>query len=359
MKRKILSLAAALFASATVSAQSVTISIKGTTADTIKQVRLFVNTNRKDATSINVTNGTFTYTAQAATNDIIIIEEGDFELAFVADATPVSLDFNSMTIDGSAVNNEFGKFQTAKHAYDLQLQALYLDYKQKSRLGEAAKAEIGAIIQRYDSIESIVMDMAMDYIPKHKSDVSPAYLIHAYSNGFDYATLEKILVSDAAYYNHVMTGKAKENLKRLSLRRPGRMFADLEMSDPAGQPHKLSEWVGRGNYVLVDFWASWCGPCRQEMPNVVEAYRRYHDRGFDVVAVSFDQDATSWKNGIEKLGMVWHNISDLKGWRCAASEKYGVNSIPSNVLVDPQGKIIASDLRGNALLLKLSEIYNK
>ena len=93
------------------------------------------------------------------------------------------------------------------------------------------------------------------------------------------------------------------------------------------------------------------------MPNVVAAYEKYHDKGFDVVGVSFDQKAEAWKKAIEQIGMKWHNISDLKGWKCAASEVYGVSSIPSNILIDGEGKIVASDLRGEALQNKLAEIF--
>lgn len=112
--------------------------------------------------------------------------------------------------------------------------------------------------------------------------------------------------------------------------------------------------------VLLDFWASWCGPCRREMPYVIDAYKRYHAaKGFEIVGVSFDNNADKWKACVEELGLDWPQMSDLKGWQCAASQAYGVSSIPSNVLLDPTGKIIATDLRGTALVDKLKEVYGE
>ena len=119
---------------------------------------------------------------------------------------------------------------------------------------------------------------------------------------------------------------------------------------------KLSDYVGKSKYVLIDFWASWCGPCRAEMPTVVEAYTKFHDKGFEVVGVSLDNEKDAWVKAIAELKMPWPQMSDLKGWESEACAVYHVQAIPANVLVDEQGNIIAKDLRGEDLLNKMGEL---
>ena len=130
-------------------------------------------------------------------------------------------------------------------------------------------------------------------------------------------------------------------------------YTDISLPGPQGQTVKVSDYVGKNRLVMIDFWASWCGPCMGEMPYVVKAYEMFHDKGLEIVGVSLDKDKASWLAAIEQTGQKWPQMSDLKGWDCAGAQIYGIQSIPANVLIDSHGKIVARDLRGDALLKEI------
>ena len=135
----------------------------------------------------------------------------------------------------------------------------------------------------------------------------------------------------------------------------GDLAPDIMLKDPGGQDLALSSL--RGKYVLLDFWASWCRPCRVEAPHVVDAFHRFSEQGFTIYSVSLDSNREKWLKAIEKDGLSWHHVSDLKGWKSAGAAKYGVRSIPATYLIDPQGKIIARNLRGSSLAQELTKTF--
>ena len=134
----------------------------------------------------------------------------------------------------------------------------------------------------------------------------------------------------------------------------GTLLPDFTQPDTSGKPISLSSL--RGKYVLIDFWASWCGPCRQENPNVVEAFNKFKNKNFTILGVSLDKAKPAWEEAIRLDNLTWMHVSDLQGWSNAVAQQYQIYQIPQNILIDPEGKIVAKNLRGNQLDRKLMRV---
>ena len=249
-----------------------------------------------------------------------------------------------------ALKQKLENYQMRLAVYETQLEAL-------QKQPEAEPDKIGEIREKAMAVWQEQADATMKIIRENSDNMIPVFFIKDLAYSMDYEELREICNPKNAYYNHSSMELPKKLLASLEKRGTGKMFKDMTLNNINGQVRKLSDWVGRGQYVMIDFWASWCGPCRQEMPNVVANYKKYHDKGFEIVGVSFDQKEDAWKNAVKQMGMEWPQLSDLKGWKAAAVDIYGVRAIPASILIDGTGKIVALDLRGEKLGKKLREIY--
>lgn len=248
------------------------------------------------------------------------------------------------------------------HNSDLQAQKIALaahivDSLSKARTGNSSITD--STINSYyspfaEGVEQL-KNYTLDFLNKSTSPVLTIYALGAYQQitgrlgvkGFTNPELIDMINTASAKF------PADPVLKDLKNKLKPHKAEDFTLPDTSGHPVALSSF--RGKYVLVDFWASWCGPCRMENPNVVRTYNQYRDKNFTVLGVSLDQSKDAWMKAIKDDGLAWTQISDLKFWNNAAAALYNVNSIPYNFLIDPNGNIIAENIRGEDLQITLSK----
>lgn len=221
---------------------------------------------------------------------------------------------------------------------------------------EKRKEELGQQMQQVQLSQNIAVRQLLE---KNTDVLMSAFLVTYFDNDAEtYADLfEAVDNGLKGKYADNQFVKYVDNKVRTNLG-PGRMAPEIAMPDPDGKTRKLSDL--RGKVVMIDFWASWCRPCRMENPNVVKLYKKYHDKGFEIYSVSLDKDRTQWLRAIDQDGLEWANhVSDLNGWTSSGGATYGITSVPSTVLIDRQGRIIARNLRGEQLANKLKEIFGE
>lgn len=219
--------------------------------------------------------------------------------------------------------------------------------------------DIMAGIAADPSLQNSMPDAMEALIRNNSHQLMSAFLVTYFESAFDeYYDLYKT-VRDSTITRYGKSDFVKHvDQKVRSVIAAGTEAPDIVMTDRNGKERRLSNL--RGKVVLIDFWASWCRPCRAENPNVVRIYNRYHDKGFEVFSVSLDNNRDAWLKAIEADGLVWENhVSDLRGWSSAGGRLYGISSIPATVLVDRDGKVLARNLRGQQLEQKLKEIFGQ
>ncbi|MCC7331776.1 MAG: AhpC/TSA family protein [Flavobacteriales bacterium] len=263
-------------------------------------------------------------------------------------------DIPSLKISGSATHNLFDDFKKGIKTHDEKLAELTERFYAADAAGQ--EEEIEKIDSEYYATEEIKQKFVEDFINMNKSSVVAPFIgLRFLAPIYDIEKLEalsKLFEKDAA--SSVYTKLINERLALLKSTEVGVKAPEFSQNDTSGNPISLSEF--KGKYVLIDFWASWCGPCRAENPNVVAAYKKFNKKGFEIFGVSLDENKAKWIDAIHQDKLTWKQVSDLKGWGNEVAKMYGVNSIPHSILLDKEGTIVAKNLRGDELHKKLAEV---
>ena len=257
----------------------------------------------------------------------------------------------SAEISGTPANEALSALSAQEYELNQKAQRIFGVLNDLSATDEAkADAE-----KQLNELQDQSMDIYRNFIKENIDNVvGQTYLVmYAGALGDDFVNEQLALIPESGNNEDVQSLRELYALKAVTA--VGKPFKDIKAKTPEGNDLSVSEVAANAKVLLIDFWASWCGPCRGEMPNVKAAYEQYHAQGFEIIGVSLDKDVNAWKQAIAELGITWPQISDLKGWDCEGAGIYGVRAIPATVLIK-DGKIVARDLRGDKLAEKVGEL---
>ena len=298
---------------------------------------------------------------RVSNNPIPVNSKRDYAIVFLepGNITVASLDsFANVVVTDSKADAEYRKLQEMAKPFDDRLAELYRRSTAagKEKDGNALKS----LEKQIDSVDAEANEKIYgSYIKKNPASPIAIYALRNWAGyELDAAKVEPVFKALPAATRNSASGKEMQEKINIAKKTGiGQMAIDFTQNDTLGKPVALSSL--RGKYLLLDFWASWCGPCRAENPNLVGVFNKYKNKGFQVLSVSLDRPGAKekWLKAIHDDGLNWWHVSDLKFWENAVARLYGIEAIPQNLLLDPTGKIIAKNLRGSDLGKKLATIY--
>jgi peroxiredoxin len=262
-----------------------------------------------------------------------------------------------ITVTGSKTHDEYNQVNSRIQEIGEEYMALYQQAREAAAAGNEEQAT--QLMQQVEELYESTNTIQADFIRDNPGSYATPYFLSRVQYGMDVDELDKLVSALDPKLTEVPSIVAlKERIDKLKTVAVGQVAPDFTMNDPDGNPVKFSDIYKKNEYTLLDFWAAWCGPCRQENPNIVAVYNDYKEKGFSVFGVSLDRDRDAWLKAIDDDKLTWEHVSDLAYWNNAAAQMYAVNSIPSSLIVDKNGKIIAKNKRDEELRETVSELLD-
>jgi peroxiredoxin len=336
-------------------------SIEGVDTGKVYMLKL-VNGQPQNVDTADVTEGKFTFKGNMETPDLRILrlDEREYFAQFFLENSDVEIkakkdSLRATRITGSPSQDIFKIYITEMEKFGKEMAGLQQRYQNAAQSGNTEEIEKARI--DYQSMTDNNKVYSKNFVKEHSNSVVSAFIVFAgMVDQLKDDELDSIVSNFSPEIgNSEYIIKLKEIVAERKKTAIGNTAPDFTMNTPDDKPIMLSSL--RGKTVLIDFWASWCGPCRQENPNVVKLYQQYHEKGFEILGVSLDKSKDDWVNAIKDDKLEWLHVSDLQYWQSSAAALYNVKAIPQSFLIDQDGKIIAKGLRGEALANKLAEIF--